>query len=673
MKRFIVISFLTAVAVKASACIWGYSYNNYLFSPCDTQEFSDRVGKVCDDNWKTYLGSTDSYYYFDADEIVKVAQKKNDALMISYVENLKKYLKCASDKRYDAWEYPSKQQLEERRQMLMAVRSYAQGKLTSRLRSQHALLFMRCNMMLDRHAENVTFWQQTGSKLIETVYRDMMRNIYAGALLNTGKDREATRIFAEQADWSSLMTIYYKLRSCKAIGEEYHKDPKSPVLPFLLKDFVNNAQEAIDARNQDDYYGGKLFIRKIQRQEAMQMCQLCQQVVSERKTDVPALWQSAKAWLEYMFGERNKGIADIQAAEAMQGTQRMKENVRVLKFYMMGTLSRSGERLDNYVAGELQWLQKKGADDSFFEGALERIAHQVLIKRYAAYPSRHAALMAATGCDEYHECLDTMRVEALKRYVAYVGSPAKNKLDRYLKPKQKIDQAEMNDLTGTKYMRLCRWDEAQQWLQKVPLSFYGKQGYAVYAYYRKWNIEPWRQRQWIKDNLEWSNRRWQLNENPKLAFAREMQALTQKAKVAQGSALQQCCYDLAVRYAQASITGDCWFLMRNGKSIGDVVRRNETDFCGKAAEMLRKVAATTDFKQKEKALYALSYVYLYPTQWYETEWSDKENKMVRKPMTKTAQWQAFANLTKLEKQNAGKTSDYVSRCDEYRQFLKFYR
>ena len=93
--------------------------------------------------------------------------------------------------------------------------------------------------------------------------------------------------------------------------------------------------------------------------------------------------------------------------------------------------------------------------------------------------------------------------------------------------------------------------------------------------------------------------------------------------------------------------------MRNGKSIGDVVRRNETDFCAKAAEMLRKVAATTDFKQKEKALFALSYVYLYPTQWYETEWSDKENKMVLKPMTKTAHWQAIANLAKLEKQNAG--------------------
>ena len=151
-----------------------------------------------------------------------------------------------------------------------------------------------------------------------------------------------------------------------------------------------------------------------------------------------------------------------------------------------------------------------------------------------------------------------------------------------------------------------------------------------------------------------------------------MQTLTAKAKVAEGAALQQCCYDLAVRYAQASITGDCWFLMRNGKSSGDVVRSNETDFCAKAVEMLKKAAVTTDFKQKEKALFALSYVYLYTTPWYDSQWDENLCKEVRKPVATSPQWQAFANLAKFERQQASQTSQYVSRCDEYRQFLKFY-
>ena len=149
-----------------SACIWWSNYNNYLFSPYDPQEFRERVENTCNNNWKAYLGSKEEYYWFDADEAIKTARRKNDALMVSYIQNLQKYLKCSDEKREEQWDYPTKEQLSQRRQTLLAVRSYAQTKLTSRLRSQHALLVMRCNMLLGEHAQNVTFWMTTGSKMI---------------------------------------------------------------------------------------------------------------------------------------------------------------------------------------------------------------------------------------------------------------------------------------------------------------------------------------------------------------------------------------------------------------------------------------------------------------------------------------------------------------------------
>ncbi len=101
--------------------------------------------------------------------------------------------------------------------------------------------------------------------------------------------------------------------------------------------------------------------------------------------------------------------------------------------------------------------------------------------------------------------------------------------------------------------------------------------------------------------------------NPKLVYAREMQKMEGELNVLTGEALKKQYYELAVRYAQASYTGDCWFLMRNSKSVIDTVRVNEVDLAGKAAQMLKKAGEPKDFLLKEKVLFAKAYVYMNPS------------------------------------------------------------
>ena len=331
MKKFIIISLLTAITLPSFACAWGEPENPYLFSMYVQDNFKTRVERICNDNWKAYLGSTEEYFWFNADDVIKAARQKGDALMVSYVQNLKKYLDCVGieqSKQYE-WIYPTKQELANQQRNLQAVRTYAFSKIKTKLRSQHALLYMRCNMMLGRHQENINFWQQTASQFIETVYKDMMKNIYAGALYKTGREAEAGQMFAEMDDYESLMTIYYKKRSYLAISQHYKQNPNSKVLPFLLQDFVNNAQEAVDY-NSDGYYGGKLFIRSINQQESWQMQQFCELVIREGKTETPIMWKCAKAWLEYLSGKKQEAIKDIDAAMTLEGTDRMKDNARVI-------------------------------------------------------------------------------------------------------------------------------------------------------------------------------------------------------------------------------------------------------------------------------------------------------------------------------------------------------
>ena len=679
VKSIAVSIILLVSALRSSAGIWGDSHKRDLYTLYEQQEFRDRADDTCNANWKTYLGMGDSeYFYFRIDEVKEKAAQLGDQLMSSYLDHLDLYLQCAREVSNEQWNYPTKEQLAQRRQTLLKVKNYAQGKLRTKLRSQHALLYMRCNMLLGQHRENVTFWEQTANAYIWTVYKDMMRDIYAGALLHTGRADEAGQIFAELGDWQSLMTQYYERRSCQAISEEYARDPNSAVLPFLLQDFVNNAQEAVDVYDEGWGTQGKLFIRDIQKSEAMQMCQLARKAVSEGRTRQPIIWQSALAWLEYLFGNQLMARADIGRTASMEGTERMKNCARVLRLYIStATASKSDPTLDAHLAEELKWIDTMSKDDDYYHRAKDRIVHQVLAKRYTDAGRTGTALSLLRSVGDYSvlEYIDTMSIANLKKLIAYKKHPGSSPIDTYAAPQLELNDTAMNDLMGTKHMRLCQWKEAQEWLKRVPPTYYSQKGYAPYAAHRSWAVEPWIKRQWLKDEVVYSDTPVTLRLNPKLAFAAEMETLEQELNVLNRDARQKRCYDLAIRYAQATYTGDCWFLLSDAKSITDSVRANETDFLAKARTLLKEASQTADQKLKERVLFALAYSGLYPEDqiWYTTEWSSEESKYLTLPRTESLQYKAFAALATFNRFSKAPESDYVSMCDEYIQFKKRFK
>ena len=217
-------------------------------------------------------------------------------------------------------------------------------------------------------------------------------------------------------------------------------------------------------------------------------------------------------------------------------------------------------------------------------------------------------------------------------------------------------------------MRVCQWDNAIKWLKDIPKSFYEQKGYAVYAANRSWQVEPWLKRQYLKQDVEYSDTKWQLSSNPKLTFAQEMQKMEGEQNVLSGDAMAKRCYALAVRYAQAHFRGDCWWLMRNGKSSGDQQRDGEADLAQKAVNLLQKTSMSQDVALKERALFALCYGELYKEYWYKEKWNSETYRYDRVPNSEALQFAAFNKLSEFE---ASRTpADYVSRCDEYKQFKK---
>lgn len=510
----------------------------------------------------------------------------------------------------------------------------------------------------------------------------MMKNIYAGALYKTGREAEAGELFAEMGDYTSLMTQFYKKRSYLAISQHYKQNPNSKALPFLLQDFVNNAQEAEDLKN--GTFGGKLFIRDINQQESWQMQQFCELVVREGKTETPIMWKSAKAWLEYLSGKKKDALKDINAAMKMEGTERMKDNARILKFYISAAQAKHDDDFDNYVAEELKWLkakQEEGFDLSYH--AMDRLSHQIITPLYQDKPEQQLALMLITGNEEYANRIDTMRVDRLEKFLFYTNTPAKSSFDKYLKANIHVNDSDLIELIGTKYMRLAQWDKAIQWLKDIPIDYYNQNRTKPYLYYsvvRQWNVEPWTKRQWVKDSeiydhdVKWWKHR-------KLDFCKEMQMMEGSLNVLKGKALEQRYYNLATYYAQANIKGDCWWLLYNAKSVYDTIRVNEVDFGAKAVEYLQKAATTSDTELKMKALFAMGYRELYTASpnadaklWFETRWSSNpdDDGYVTIYHRQAPQFRAYQSLFSLV-ENKRETPQYISRCDDFLQFRKYYR
>ena len=700
MKRFIVISILAAMVGDALACAIPGTHNYYLFSTVNPTNWKWSISQRCDDNWKAYSDST--VQWFNANKLREVANKKNDALMVSYIDQLEKYIEIC-ERLSDRWDYPTKEEQAKCRQQLSTIRQYALSKIRTRLRSQHGLLYMRCNMMLGRHQDNVTFWQQTASKFINSVYRDMMLNIYAGALLKSGRTDEATQIFMEQGDVESLYTYYYKKRSFESIKSEYLRQPNSPALPFLLQDFANNSQEAIDAQEEMGNLPGKLFIRDIGKAEAMKMCALATQVIQEKKTEHPALWLSVKAWLLFLFDDKQQALATINEAVSQNDSGRCADNARALRLFITASQQNVGTTLDDFLASELTWLEEKakeernGGEDyeNHYTHVYDRLVHQVLVPRYDQMGRSNQATAFLCVYDEqpvaFHMLLsnnttrmdddewngdystdffyriDHAPVNQLEDYLAYTMQQPQTALDRWLSTHIRHDEEFLHEVIGTKYLRLGQWAEAEKHLALVSLDFINHMNIASYMAQNSYQKEPWMKGKYAKE-IQPSTLPTKTKTNQKLDFVREMQQMEQGFGMMEPDRRFQRAYDLAIRYAQASFTGKCWYLTRYGVSVYDSLRSDEINMLEKARELLKTALSANEFLQKEKTLFALAYLPDQP--WYTTEWNDEKADYEKVLHRNGAQYQALLELARFEKNNATRTSEYVSHCDVLKEFIK---
>ena len=254
MRKFIFVSlFALSLCGDAWACVSeAPTHNSYVFSVFRRESMQSPFSSGINSYWKNYAGepSSDSpeYYKWYHDRIDSVARSRGDVAMQKYMQLLDRYLRVCDEVSLDSWEYPTMGQLVKRKSTLQYILKNAWDavKSGSAMKEQNVLMVMRANMMMGYDQANIDYWNSTASSLPKGVWRDAARNIYARALLKTGKRLEACNIYAEQGDMQSIKWTMRKYRNLAGIKNVYASEPDAYSLLFLVQDFVNNVQETLD-------------------------------------------------------------------------------------------------------------------------------------------------------------------------------------------------------------------------------------------------------------------------------------------------------------------------------------------------------------------------------------------------------------------------------------------
>ena len=702
MKKLLTV-FLIALAYSidsARACGWEITFNYYLFDVldgkfCQEHNVSDR----CDKFWNDYTNGEVTHYLYGKEEVMTTARNKKDEEMVGYLVELNKYLDI-SDQLRETWEYPTREQLDERQTTLRNMATIASSYRGKRLKSQWSLLHMRANMLLKRHQENVKFWNETASKLPDNVYREMMENIYAGALLNTGHRKEAIDIFSRQGDLCSVRWLMRKQRNLDGIKSVYAEDPASPSIPFLVQDFVNNAQETLDETDGETHQVDEERIKEIDaRVITLRECEgfiaFARQVIREGKTPCPALWQAAIGELQYLHGDAASACATLTEAMTMKGSSKMLDNARGIRIVAAAKARFHDNDFARWMSGEMEWLYNQsmnhGDCDYRYREVMQRLVHKELAPAYQNDGNNNMSASLYAMLDDYesrmnygeqgnvdqtwnshysswhgyNEELDKMSGDQLAAYAQWCQQRPADDMERFVKQHMNIDPTFFNDMVGTHYLGEGRFEKAIPYLKKVPVSFMEGQNISYYLAHRDFTRPRWFGRQAFKESIQTDGAHLaKLSDNPKLRFCEEMVQLQKKYAKAKGADKQRLALQLATRFYQASYQGDCWYLCRYGHSIADRAEYHEMDFVKVARELLQESSRSGDFDVRQESLFALAFIPIDP---YDegSFWGDPDWKEVAKNRNAAD----MSTLSTFYQQYRSRAAKYVSRCDVLKAYM----
>lgn len=693
-------------ASAASACVWESPERWHIFE-FDAPSFGAKFRADNDDYWKAYQKSDKEYWWFSFDDLKKAASKRGDSRMLRYLNALQEYDEISSSISGDSWEYPTRQQLNERNQAIrkLLALSKRQAEMGGKLSDRWLLLAMRANMLLGNYADNIWLWTTAAAKAPSGYVKDMMRNVYANALLHSGKNVEAWNIYADQNDDESLVWSARKYTNLAGIKSLYEKYPDAPVFKFLLSKYINTLQDVVDiyydnlhseqqsaedlAWELSNYWEdivGKAYapISDDYKTEINDFIAFADSVSHSPATASPAMWESAAALCSYYIGDYAKAKSQITDAMAMPGTQEVKDLARRVRMLVLTeTEDLNSADFKRLMAGELSWLgQEMKSSKSYVAGhALDRVLNLGLARNYERLGDKATATLLTiarkcVGIDYSTPSqiiigeLYPLSSDEMKVIFAMLDNPGGDAMIEYAAANIPLSADLRNDILGTKLLQEGRWEDALAYLEQVSTDFLNNQEISFYAARRDYNVPAWNGFQVVGDNnYEAYSKPRHLKRNAKVDFCKEMIALEKQARLASTSALDDILMRQAAALYQASRFGQCWYLSQYGYSAFEEGLIADNELAGAARKLLLQCAQSADSKTRAKALFALAFIA--PDSWQTSDYDWDSGRLVTHIHRDSEQYDYYNRLNTLLRSQPAAALPEISRCDVLRQFRRY--
>lgn len=470
----------------------------------------------------------------------------------------------------NVWDYPTKEQLAKNKRMWAYLQKDASNHIntSSRLSNRYWLMAMRAAFYNQNKDRCQWLWNTYQSKYADDDIKTLAEGYLANYWFKDGEREKAREFYAKIGDLQSLRWCFKDDIQLKGIRKLYAETPRSVAFPYLIQDYVNSIDN--DLHPIWDYDTTTDSIKKAVICEMKEFRAFAKQVINEGKIQHPALWLSASAYFACLLNENQTAINELNEAKKLKGTNRMKDNIRVLQLFVESKASNNTKDFDSYVQKELQWLINKAQTEptyndyidnylkrNHYSDALQRIVLYNLTSSYLkAGKFNTAAALTGMATDlmnikigrmkrptqyiknwtegyyqqdyanKYFALLDSANVEDVVAYTALLAHPEQgSELEQYALSYCYKNMNYYNELIGTKYIRIEAYDKAITYLKPVSTQFIWAMNIAPHLHANSstplWY--SWRQNKTSSKKIHYTMHS---TENPKLIFWRsQVQAL----------------------------------------------------------------------------------------------------------------------------------------------------
>ncbi len=413
------------------------------------------------------------------------------------------------------WYYPTMRTVSITSLEDVAERALAQRH--SRLGDRYMLQAMRALFTLARYDECIALWENDIKRLpADNPICRMSEDYVAGAMAAVGRTQEAAEYFARKGDIESIMMCTKDYRKSMdeidAIAYIYRYCPDSPCIARSLQEYICRIEPS----------GNEFYEKNEPLPEKMcdKLRRLSLQIAKEGRSANPAMWYYTAAFMTELLGNAGEASRILALAETAEGTELVKNSVRVMRIYLDAKLLPIDNAYEQRLYGQLRWLDGKVVENLtdkvrkitteepyrllgnesyyYWNDMLRRILLSEVCPRMVRAGRHILAMQLANMADNrllmlvgnrefdyrnnFFVMIDSLGVNRAIAYRNRVVQP-QGAFDRFLNERGYTDHDYLCDIVGTQCLRSMRYAEAERYLGEIANPCFNEE-LNVTPYYR---------------------------------------------------------------------------------------------------------------------------------------------------------------------------------------------